>query len=182
MFFISRRNAAPVFEPIEAALDYVSAAVPFTINRDDAFACTSRWNNRRYAAFSEAISDLVAVICLVSGKICGAQARPTATNSLDFAQVHELQELRRVVRFAAREREGDGIATTISSQMHLRSKATSAASKRARSPFFPPAACWWARMTVLSMQCVSQSRSPCASAISRNFQKMRCQVPSRCHR
>lgn len=61
---------------------------------------------------------------------------------------------------AAGEREDDRIAFAISAQMDFRAEPAAAAAEGAGSPLFPPAACWWARTTVLSTQCISQSNNP----------------------
>ncbi len=48
-------------------------------------------------------------------------------------------------------------------------------------PLRAPAACWWARMTVVSTL-TSQVTSPRASACACNRVRIRRQVPSRCQR
>src|ERR1700723_3008717 len=78
--------------------------------------------------------------------------------------IDEAYELRRVVLLTAGEREDERVAFAISTQMDFCTEPSSAAAERAESPFFPPAACWWARITVLSMQCISQSSNPRPSA------------------
>jgi hypothetical protein len=79
MLLITRRDAPQMLKSIETALDHVPSAVTLSIDLDDALAITPRWNDRFYSAFSEAISYSVAIICLISGKVLGAQTLVTAT-------------------------------------------------------------------------------------------------------
>jgi hypothetical protein len=49
-------------------------------------------------------------------------------------------------------------------------------------PFFAPAACWWARMIVLSTKWIVQSSWPAASACCCKVAKIRRKTPAFCQR
>lgn len=182
MFLVSRRQTAPVLEPIEAPLNYIATLVAIVIDNNLTLAILSRWDDGDDATFAKTFPDLVAVITFIASKMDGPKARTSTRDTFDLADVHKSQQMRCIMFFSASYLERYGDPVSISSQMYLRTEAAPTAPERARSPFFPPAACWWARMIVLSTQCMSQSRIPLASVISRSCEKMKCHVPFFCQR
>jgi hypothetical protein len=133
------------------------ATITFRIEFHESSAIAPCWDYRHDATIAQSTAKLIAIVSLVARKMRWPQARATATDTPYLSDVHKPQELRRVVRFASRNRECERVSACISSEMYLRTEPSAATSEGSRSPFFPPAACWWARTTVLSIQCVSQS-------------------------
>jgi hypothetical protein len=171
-----------LLEPTEATLNDIATAIALSIEFHHSSAITTRWDYWYDATLTESNAKLVAIVSFVAGKMGWSQAWATATDAPYLSDVDKPQELRRIVRFASRDREREWVSGRISSKMYLRTEPSAAASKRSESPFFPPAACWWARITVLSIQCMSQSINPFASAISLRVAKIRCHLPFFCQR
>jgi hypothetical protein len=182
VLFVARRETTPVLELVEAPLDHISASVALNVDCYFAFTVTTGGNYRRYTPRTQGFAYLTAVVAFVAGKIDGVLPRTPAPDSLYFGHVHESQQVWCIMFFAASYLESERVSAPISSQMYFRTEASSTASERPSSPFFPPAACWWARITVLSTQCMSQSMRPFASISSRSFEKTDFHVPSACHR
>jgi hypothetical protein len=149
-----------VLEPIDASLDHFALAVASFVERYAPYPVRTRGDDWLDATLAQCGSQSCAVVAFVAGQAFWAQPRAPATDAFDRAVVDESHELRRVVFLAAGEREHERVALAISAQMDFCTEPSSAAAERAGSPFFPPAACWWARITVPSTQCISQSSNP----------------------
>ena len=181
-FFVSRRYASPLLEAIDASLNNVAPAVTSFVERYGPFPVGTRGNDRLDAALAQGRSQSRTVVAFVAGQSCWTQPWAAATDPLNRTGIDEAYELRRVVLLTAGEREDERVAFAISAQMDFCTEPSSAAAERAESPFFPPAACWWARITVLSMQCISQSSNPRPSACVWRALKTLNKVPLRRHR
>jgi hypothetical protein len=82
------------------------------------------------------------------------------------------------------QEKGDGLAVPLGPQVDFGAEAalTAASRCRLRVPFLAPAACWWARMIVLSTQWIVHSNWPAPSACCCKAAKMRWKTPAFCQR
>ena len=123
---------------------------------------------------SQVLPDLVAAICLVSGQSIRPDSR--AASSLPFygSAFHKLIKRNRFMPVPRGERKGDQSPIAIGSQVDLGGEPALAVAERLlmRSPFFSPAACWCARMIVLSTRWISQFTDPVASALAVNAENI----------
>ena len=96
--------------------------------------------------------DLPAAVALVAHDALRPQPRTPPPRSFDRPLLHQLREGGRLMALTRREDEGYGLAIALDADMDFGAEAALAPAEGLRLwvPFFAPAACWWARMTVAS--------------------------------
>lgn len=98
------------------------------------------------------------------------------------AAFHQGTALGRLQPLAPGQHPGDRLAEALAAEVELARKPGLALAHRLiAAPFFAPAACGWARITVPSRKCSDQPNAPRASAASRAA-STRSQPPASCHR
>ncbi len=134
-FVVACGNTSEVFEFVEEPLDEVTLAIDLGIDRSLDLDVALGWDVRNGATGLDKLDDGAGVIAAISDHIAG--------------QGQSMEQHRRggyVGGLAGREDEPDGQATGVDHGVDLAAQsATRTTNGVIRTPFFPPAACWWAR-------------------------------------
>jgi hypothetical protein len=125
-------------------------------------------------------------VAVVAGRAPRPQARPAPPRTADRVPVQQRLERDLLVPLAAGQRRRDRPALAFGAQVQLGREFAAAAAQRLPGlrltpPTAPswraPAACWWARMTLASTKCRSQSTSPRASSSACSAERTRSHTP-----
>jgi hypothetical protein len=150
--FVARREPPELFQPIDQPLHPVAFAVDRPVERPPAALVRLARNRDPDPAPPQGGPDLAAAVALVTDDPLRAQPRPSTPRPFDRPVLQQLLEGRRLVALTGREHKGDRLAVALGAELDLGAEAALAPSERLGLwvPFFAPAACWWARMTVAS--------------------------------
>jgi len=133
-----------VFELAEEALDEVALAVDGDVDRAANRALRCAWDARLGAGSADQFDDSVGVVAAVGDN--GGRDRQT---------VEELRHGGHVRGLAGGEQQAHRQAVLVDNGVDLGAQSsTRTADGVIRTPFFPPAACWWARMMEESISCI----------------------------
>ncbi len=151
-FFIARRETSPLFEPIDQPLHPVAFPIDCPVERAGAPFILFARDRDADAVPPQIRPDLPAAVALVTDDPLRPQLGAASARPFDRPLLHQLLEGGRLVPLTRRQDEGDRLACALDADMHLGAEAAVAAPERLSFwvPFFAPAACWWARMTVAS--------------------------------
>jgi hypothetical protein len=151
-FFIPRRKTPPLLEPIDQPLHAVPFAVDRAGERPGAPFVGLPRDREPDAAPPQVRPDLPAAVALVAHQPLGPPSWTPTPWPFDRPLLHQLLKGRRLMALAGREHEGYRLAGALTTQMDLGAEPALAAPEGFGFwvPFFAPAACWWARMTVAS--------------------------------
>lgn len=153
---VSSGDATKLLESIEETFDQVSGFVVVPINLPFMVAVGTRRNIRSCSLFLNGFHQGIAVIPLLGG-YAGKQGRPLG----DIGNLTPCQK------------DADRVTKRIHTRMNLGGQPTSRATERLIRIVFlsAPAACWWARTIVESINTSSKSASPWRAVATR------CQTP-----
>ena len=141
-FVVSRGNAPEVLQLVEEALDGIAQAIEFGIDRALLFAIPLGGDVRLGAVFSNQFEDGFGIVSAVGDGVRGR---------LEASQQHGHGGF--VGGLSGRQSEPERQSVTIDDGVDLRAQSsTRTADGVIRAPFFPPAACWWARTIEESMR------------------------------
>src|SRR5204863_2785068 len=103
---------------------------------------------------------------LVSHQATGAAAGSATSEAADGAVVEQRLQQGGLVLLTGCEQDGQRLAVALGLEVHLGRAAALTLAQRlgVRRPPFAPAACWCARITLLSTNWTSQSTAPAVSA------------------
>ncbi len=147
-FFGARGHAAKRLEPIKEAFHQMAIFIDMSIIRSVFGTVAARRDHRLRAYGLDVRNQRICVIPLVADDGLGVQA------------LNQGLGLRHVSHFAARQSPAQRVAPRIDREMDLGTQPAPRAPECLRAVFFgAPAACWWARTTVLSMSSASNSAS-----------------------
>jgi len=132
---VARRDAPEVFQPVEEALDEIAEAVDGMSDRSLLLAIALGWDVRPRAVPGDQIEDGLGVVSAISDRVDGG------LEALEQSRHGGL-----VGCLAGGQEEPDRQAIGINHGVDLGAQSsTRTANGVIRTPFFPPAACWWAR-------------------------------------
>ena len=136
------------------------------------------------AAAAQGRPVAAAGVPLVGHQAIGATAGSAASEATAGAVVEQRLQHGGLVLLPRREQDGQRLAAALGLEVHLGREAALAAPQcRGRwSPPFAPAACWCARITLLSTNWTSQSTAPAASSSCWTAANTRSQLPASRHR
>mgnify|MGYP007127353029 FL=1 len=155
-----------MFELAEEALNEVALAVNAWIDRPLDLAVALGRNMRVPAALADQIDQVLPVITTVGDDDGGGWKRLQQVRCGGF-----------VGSLSRRECETDRQSLLVNDNMDLAGQSsTGTADGVIRTPFLPPAACWWARTMELSINCID-----CGEAAAK-ASKIRSQTPVLAHR
>jgi hypothetical protein len=154
-----------VFELAEEALDQVSLSVDALVDRSVNEALSGRGNVGFGAAGSDQIEKCIGVVTTVG-------------NDMPAFETLEQEGCRtQIMRLAGGQDEPDRQSVFIDQSVDLSAQSsTRTADGVIFAPFFPPAACWWARMIELSINAIE-----CGDLAARASNTL-IQMPARAHR
>ena len=139
---VARGDASEVFEFVEEALDEVAPAIEAGIDRALRFAVALCRDVGNGAVCGQEFEDGVGIVTAVGNGIAGG-----------LEAVDQGRDGGLVGGLAWREQQPDGQAVGIDHAVDLGAQSsTRTADGVIRAPFFPPAACWWARTIEESMR------------------------------
>lgn len=148
-FFISRGYPAELLEPVETSLHQITGLIAMPVTPASCFSVTARRNNHLRLLRFDPLHQCIRVIALV-GNYCLRAGR----------LLKQRWRLRDVGLFCAREGETDRVAEGVDDAMDFCAKSAARATQSLLAVFFwAPAACWWARIAVLSSITSSKSGS-----------------------
>lgn len=160
--------------PINKPFDSVSQLVDGFIKWPGSGFVDPAGNRQMDIVIMKVLTDLSTAIGLISNQ--PVRSDPGATSALPFDGpcLHDPVKCGSLVPLTGSQHKGDQLACSIGSQMDLGGEPSLAVAKRFlfRVPLFNPAACWWARMIVLSIKWISQSTAPLASAVAWSFERI----------
>jgi len=165
-FVETRRDASEVLQLVKEALDEIAATIEALVDASLNLAVTLRGNVGVGPAASREFEQGLGVISSVGDQIAGS------------VQARDQRDGRFLVgRLTGGQHEADRQTLAIDDDIDLGAQSsTRTADGVIRTPFFPPAACWWARMIELSISAMDcGDRSAKAS-------KIRSQTPAFAHR
>ncbi len=139
----ARSNAPEMLELVEVALDEVALAVDAPADRAMDAALAGRRNVGLGAAPADEIEQGVGVIAAVGDDVAALEAGEQMRSGLEIVGLSGGQH--QTHRQAALVDEGVDLGAQ---------SATRAADGVILAPFFPPAACWWARMMDESIKAI----------------------------
>ncbi len=150
--FVARRETPPLLEPVDQPLYPVAFTVDCPVEGSCAPLVALARDGDADAAPSQIGPDLPTAVALVTDNPVGSQSwTPTAT-SCNCPLLHQPLKHRRLVTLARRQHKGDRLSVSLAAEVDFGAESPLAAAKCLGFwvPFFAPAACWWARMTVAS--------------------------------
>src|SRR5205814_7307710 len=119
------------------------------------------------AAAAQIAAGGPAAVPLIPRNAIRAQPRPATSRAAHRPTFQQRPQRQLLVALATGHDQDDGLATTLSADVELGAEATATPAKGViEAPFFAPAACWWARMTLPSTKWSVQSNCPAASAVA----------------
>jgi len=129
-----------VLEFVEEALDEVALAVDAAADRPLDQTRSRRWNVRPGSGGADEGQKRVGVVAAVGDDVTALQSSQQLRRSVE------------IVRLARREHEPHRQTVFIHQRVDLGAQSPArTADGVIFAPFFPPAACWWARMMELSI-------------------------------
>jgi hypothetical protein len=151
-FLIPRCQPPELLEAVDQALDPVALAIQRPIEGARAALVDLARDRHADAAPPKIRPDLPAAIALITDDTPRPQPGPTSSHPLDGTLFHQLLKHRRFMALARRQHDGYRLAVAVGAEVDLGAEAALAAPQGFRRwvPFFAPAACWCARMTVAS--------------------------------
>ena len=149
---IARRQTAKLLEAIDGALHQIPQAVERPIKRTGAPLIHPTRDCVADPPPPQIRPDLATTVPFVAHDALGPQLRASSATALDRPLFHQLRNHRALMLFARCEYDGQRLARAVDPEMHLGAEAAlpPAQGFHLWVPFFAPAACWWARMTVAS--------------------------------
>ena len=158
---VSRSDAAKLLEAIEESFDKVSGLVTMPIDGALRDSIAPRGNNRLGAGFLNDADQLVTVVAFVGNDSTGIDV------------LNERSTLGDISDLASGENQPQRIAQRIDTGVNLsRQSAPRTTDRLIATVFFgAPAACWWARTIVASINSSSRSAWSCKASATR------CQMP-----
>ena len=141
-----------MLEPVDQSLHPVAFLVDGPVERSGAPFVPLVRDRDPDPAPPQGGPDPLAALPLVAHDALGPQPRVPAPRPFDRPLLHQLLEGSRLMALARRQDKRDGLPIALTANMHLRAEPALAAPPCLGwwVPFFAPAACWWARMTVAS--------------------------------
>ena len=160
-FVVTGGEATKLLQPIEESLDEVSGLVAMPVDVALREPMASGRNDGLSARGFDGRDQRIAVVSLVGNNRSG------------WDGCHEGRALRDIGDLAAGEDQSNRITQCIDRRMDLCGQPTPRSADRLIATVFfgAPAACWWARTTVESMNNSSKSASPLSASATR------CQTP-----
>ena len=160
-FVVSGCDTAELLETIEKSFDEVSRLVSMPIDFALGVAVASRRDDGLGAGRLDGFDQSVAVVAFVGDDRAGGY------------RLDQGRALRDVSDLAGGQNQSNGIAKSVDTGMNFGRQSASRTADRLIATVFlgAPAACWWARTTVASMNSSSRSASPCSTSATR------CQTP-----
>src|SRR6478752_6616128 len=164
--FVTRGNAPKLFDAANESLHQIPFLIQVSVILSLILQVAARRNHRLGATALDVGDEFLAVKALV------------AEHQLEVVVLQKRFCLRDVRCLARRQLELDRQAQAVDTHVEFRGKSAARTAQRLHvqfavgTPFFAPAACWWARMTLLSK--INHSRSGSCSS-----RKIRSQTPLR---
>ena len=154
-----------MFEFAEEALHQVSLPIDAFVDRTVDDALTGRRNVGFGAAFSDQVKERVGVVATIG-------------DDVSALETFEQERCRtQVMGLAGGQHETDRQAVLVDQSIDLGAQSSTRTTDGVIfTPFFPPAACWWARMIELSINAIECG--DLAAKVSNTFT----QTPARAHR
>src|SRR5262245_9556192 len=152
--FVARGDAAKLLDAVDESLHQVPLFVQVRIVYPRLAAVLLRGNDRLGPARFDKLDQRVAVIAFVRD------------HGLRLVACQQSLPLGDIGTLSRRESQLHGQAQAADGHMQFRGKSATRTAQRlvlrpyVGAPFFAPAACWWARITVLSSNSHSRSGSP----------------------
>ena len=165
-FVLSRGEAAELFEAIEESLDEISRLVAMPVDLARRIPVAAGRNDGLSAGSLDGLNQCIAVIALVGN------------HGLGWNGFNQGRPLGDVSDLAGGQDQVDGITQRIDTGMDLGGQPSQRAADRLIATVFlgAPAACWWARTMVASMNNSSRPASPWSTSATR------CHTPYVSHR
>ena len=165
-FVVSRGDPSEVFELAEEALDEIAVAIEAWIDRSLGLAVTLGRDVSLAAALADQIDQMLPVIAAIGDHHGG------------WMQTFEQSWCGSFVGcLPRRESETDRQSTLIDDNMDLAGQPSPrTADGVIRTPFLPPAACWWARTMDESINCID------CGEVAAKASKTRSHTPALAHR
>lgn len=158
-FLVSSGNTPKLFELVEEALNQIARFVTVSVIFTQRYAIGSRGDDRFSACSLDPLNQRIAVIAFI---------RKHSLRVRCFFK--QFSHLSNVCLLRAGQGKPDGIAEDINDAVYFGSKSAARTTQSLRAVFFlTPAACWWARIAMLSSMTSSKSRS-WLSTSDRRFQ------------
>ena len=157
-----------MFHPIDKALDAISQPIDDLVEFPcPGFIDPARDGDSDLTAL-KILPDFITAVSFVPGQSVGSVFRTPFCLPSYGAGSHQLMKCNRLMPVPRGKDKGDQLAVTIGSQVYLGGEPTLAVAERLFEwiPFFSPAACWCARMIVLSIRWISQFTDPSSSALA----------------
>ena len=150
--FVARCKPPELFQPIDQPLHPVTFPVDGPVEWSGAPLVGLAGDGAADAAPPQVSPDLPTAGALVAHDALGPQPRTPAPRPFDRPLLQQLLEGRPLMALARSQYNGDRLAGALTAEMDLGAEAALAAAECLGwwVPFFAPAACWWARMTVAS--------------------------------
>ena len=135
-------DAAKVLELVEASLDEISLAVDFTIDHAANADVALRGDMRGSAIRFDLVDDGLGEVTAVGNDVFGQRQAFDESGKGRFVR-----------RLAGRQKQANRQAVVIHDGVDLGGQSSTRTTDGViRTPFFPPAACWWARTIDESMR------------------------------
>lgn len=160
-FVVSGCDTAKLLEAIEESLDEVSCLVAMPVDFAFGVAIASRWDDRFGTGGLDDVDQSIAVVTFVGDDGAGRDC------------LNQGSTLRDIGNLAGCQDQTNRVAKCIDTNMNFGGQPAPRATDRLIATVFlgAPAACWWARTIVASMNSSSKSASPWRTSA------MRCQTP-----
>ena len=144
-------DATELLETIDQALDGVAGPVSGPIHQGAGLLTGGLWDDRADPASAQIGANGLAGVGAVGDDAFGSLPWPSTRGSADRHRFHQYRQCALIGRLPWAQYEGKWQAVTVGTQVELRREAAPRAAKcLGQLPPFAPAACWWARTTVLS--------------------------------
>ena len=150
--FVPRRETPPLLEPVYQPLHSVAFTVDCPVEGSRSPLVGLARNGDPDATPSQICPNLPTAVPLVTYNALGSQPWTSTTNACNRSLLHQPLKGRRLVALARRQDKCDRLSVSFTAEMDFGAESPLAAAKCLGFwvPFFAPAACWWARMTVAS--------------------------------
>ena len=160
-FVVSSCDTPELLEAIEESLDEVSCLVAVPVDFAFGIAIASRWDDRLGTGCLDDVDQGIAIVTFVGDDRAGRDG------------LNQGSPLRDIGHLAGCQDQANRVAQGIDTGMNLRGQPAPRATDRLIATVFlgAPAACWWARTIVASMNSSSKSASPWRASATR------CQTP-----
>lgn len=148
-FLVASGNTPKLFELVEEALNQIARLVTVSVIFTQRFAIGSRGYDRFSPCSLDPLNQRIAVIAFI---------RKHGLRVWCFFK--QFNRLSNVCLLRTRQGKPDGIAEGINDAVYFGPESAARTTQSLRAVFFlAPAACWWARIAVLSSMTSSKSRS-----------------------